>query len=391
MAKYGKKNRVKEGLENYSICLLGESGIGKTTTIYETCEKLFGSDGYMIFNAGKEQGVDCLPEASYEDIEDWKKFEAVIADIIKNKATDYPDLKVVVFDTLDQIIEITEPEVIRKWNSENIGKKDFIPAKTLNAACGGFGRGEDKVIETILNKVWELQKAGVKVWYTGHVKVRDIIDPITNSTYTTLTTNMMQKYFNGFKTKMHVVGMGCIDRKIETEGTGRKNIATKKEITVNKIKEEYRKIVFRDDNYSVDSKSRFSGIVDSIPMNSDAFIKALEDAIAASSVSKFASKPSTTKHEKKEPPRPECEKEITDDDDLLDETVTESVNDEGIPFAEEDKSTYPDDLIGATRELFKNCKTAELKTEVRETVKAYGKFTDVPEDVLKGLYDKLSA
>ena len=53
MAKYGKKNKVKEGLENYSICLLGESGIGKTTTIYETCEKLFGSDGYMIFNAGK--------------------------------------------------------------------------------------------------------------------------------------------------------------------------------------------------------------------------------------------------------------------------------------------------------------------------------------------------
>lgn len=389
MAKYGKKNKVKEGLENYSICLLGESGIGKTTTIYETCEKLFGSDGYMIFNAGKEQGVDCLPDASYEDIEDWKKFEAVIFDIIKNKKTDYPDLKVIVFDTLDQIIEITEPEVVRRWNSENLGKKDFSPAKTLNAACGGFGRGEDKVIETILDKVWELQKAGIRVWYTGHVKVRDIIDPITNSTYTTLTTNMMQKYFNGFKTKMHVVGMACIDRKIETEGTGRKNIATKKEITVNKIKEEYRKIVFRDDNYSVDSKSRFSGIVDNIPMNSDAFIKALEDAIAVSSVSKFNNN-NTASKSKKESPKPDSETEISEDKDILEET-DEIAKEEGVPFDEEDGFTYPDDLIGVTRELFKNCKNAELKAEVRETVKSYGKFTDVPEDALKELYDKLSA
>lgn len=389
MAKYGKKNKVKEGLENYSICLLGESGIGKTTTIFETCEKLFGSDGYMIFNAGKEQGIDCLQGASYEDIENWKKFEAVIADIIKNKATDYPDLKVIVFDTLDQIIEITEPEVVRKWNSENLGKKDFVPAKTLNAACGGFGRGEDKVIETILDKVWELQKAGIRVWYTGHVKVRDIIDPITNSTYTTLTTNMMQKYFNGFKTKMHVVGMACIDRKIETEGTGKKNIATKKEITVNKIKEEFRKIVFRDDNYSVDSKSRFSGIVDNIPMNSDAFIEALENAIAVSSVSKFSDYRATNKR-KKESPKPDFEKEILEEDDLLEES-TEDVQDDELPFDEEEKSKYPDDLIGATRELFKNCKSADLKAEVRETVKSYGKFTDVPEDVLKGLYDRLSA
>lgn len=392
MAKYGKKNKVKEGLENYSICLLGESGIGKTTTIFETCEKLFGSDGYMIFNAGKEQGIDCLQGASYEDIENWKKFEAVIADIIKNKATDYPDLKVIVFDTLDQIIEITEPEVIRKWNSENLGKKDFVPAKTLNAACGGFGRGEDKVIETILNKVWELQKVGVRVWYTGHVKVRDIVDPITNSTYTTLTTNMMQKYFNGFKTKMHVVGMACIDRKIETEGTGRKNIATKKEITINKVKEEYRKIVFRDDNYSVDSKSRFSGIVDSIQMSSDAFIKALEDAITESSVSKFGDcKPPVNKPKKEVSLKPDFEKEIAEDDDLLEDEVADKIEDDTAPFDVTEESTYPEDLIGATRELFKNCKTAELKAEVRETVKTYGKFTDVPRDVLEELYDKLSA
>ena len=75
---------------------------------------------------------------------------------------------------------------------------------------------------------------------------------------------------------------------------------------------------------------------------------------------------------------------------LLEES-TEDVQDDELPFDEEEKSKYPDDLIGATRELFKNCKSADLKAEVRETVKSYGKFTDVPEDVLKGLYDRLSA
>ena len=50
MAKFGKKNKVSLDLSTYNICILGESGIGKTTLMKETCETLFGEDGYMIFN-----------------------------------------------------------------------------------------------------------------------------------------------------------------------------------------------------------------------------------------------------------------------------------------------------------------------------------------------------
>lgn len=382
-----KKNKISDNLNDFSICICGESGIGKTSTMVDACEKEFGEDGYVIFNIGKEQGIDCLQDASYVDIPTWKHFDGAVKEFIKNKDTEYQNLKVVVFDTLDQLIEITEPKVVDDWNKENIGKKDFVPSKTLNSAWGGFGRGEDKVIEYILNKVWELKKVGITVWYTCHVKTREIVDPISNQTYTSLSTVMMQKYFNGFKTKMHIVGVACIDRTIEKESTGRVNPVNKKDITVNKIKEERRKIVFRDDNYSVDSKSRLFGIVNEIPLDADELIKALKDAIAVSKNKTLSSKTKTKTSSKK------TKKVVEESDPLPESFEVEEDNifeeKEADVIVEEDTKEYPEDIAKEVTKLFKACKNKELQAEVKAIIKEHGKISDVPEDVLKELYDKL--
>lgn len=365
-----KKKQISGNLNDYSIAIGGLSGIGKTTIMKEMCEKEFGEDGYAILNMGKEQGVDCIEGAAYIDIPDWKTFDTVTKEIIKNKNTDYPELKVLVCDTLDQLIDITTPFVIALWNKENLGKKDFVPAKTLNGSWTGFGKGEEKVIEVILNRVWELKKAGVQMYYTFHTKSRDLVDPLTNETYTILSTDMAQKYFNGFKTKMHVVGIAAIDRTIEVEKTGRKNVVTKQDVTVNKVKEERRKLMFRDDNFSVDSKSRFAGIVDEIPLDADELLKALHDAIKESKNRKGV----VTVTPPKPTPTP-----------VIEEPKEEIIEEEVEDIFEEEEIDY----VTEVTKLFKACKDKELKDEIKEMIKAYGKITSVPQEELIEAYNKL--
>ena len=89
--------------------------------------------------------------------------------------------------------------------------------------------------------------------------------------------------FSAIKTKLHFLGVASIDREIVQEKTGKTKKEGKKDVDIMKgvITSESRKITFRDDSYSIDSKSRFADIVPEIEFNCDALIKALTDAIKA--------------------------------------------------------------------------------------------------------------
>ena len=245
--------------------------------IKEYCEKLVGEDGYMFLVMGKEDGADALQGINSEPCEDWDKFDDVITDITENKTSDYPELKVIVIDTYDELFAIAEPEVISMHNRDNSDK----PVKSIKQAFGGFQGGEDKTVEIVLDKLWALKKVGVSFVVIGHTKSRNIDDPVTGQSYVQLTTNMPQKYFNALKTKVHFLAVAAIDREFVKEKTGKKDIITKKDVTRNVVKNEARKITFRDDNFVIDSKSRFADIVDEIPLDADSFIKAIQDAIFA--------------------------------------------------------------------------------------------------------------
>ena len=287
MGKFGQKNHVKLDPLAYNICLLGESKVGKTTLIREVCEKLAGDDGYMFLECGQERGADAIeginhincPEwwMDYDELTNSAGFGDVCDDIIDNKTTDYADLKVVIIDTYDQLITLAEDESKRLWNKENPDKR----TNSINAAWGGFGKGEKKAIELMFDKIAELRNVGVSTIIIGHIKTKDISDPVLGETYQILTSDQQQNYFNALKKNLHFLGLAYIDRQIVKEKTGKKNIVTNKEEVVNKVKGESRKIKFRDDNFCVDSGSRFAEIIDEIDLDADQFITALTDAIKA--------------------------------------------------------------------------------------------------------------
>lgn len=341
--KFGRKNEIKINPLAYNFMLIGESGIGKTTIIKEYCEKLAGPDGYMFLETGKEDGQDAINGINYVTCDEWDGdydetlntigFATFIDDVVENKASDWPNLKVVVIDTLDELFSIAEPEVIRMHNKENPNKR----VKSIKAAFGGFMAGEDKAIEIVEDKLWSLKKVGVSFVIIGHTKNRNNTDPITGEDYMQLTTNMSQRYFNALKTKVHFLGVASIDREIVREKTGKKNVVTGQIETKGVVKGETRRITFRDDNYVVDSKSRFADIVPEIPFDSDALIQALTDAIKSeqskSGVSFDTAKKKQAKQEK------ELEKRVSEQEEQSkSQAAVDGVVSQIVDFFAENKS-----------------------------------------------------
>ena len=99
--KFGNRKRVSKNVNDFMIGIMAPSGWGKTTLMYKTCEKLFGPDGYIIADMGDEDGTAAISDVAAEQIPTWKRFKEMVDDIVKNKDTDYMDLKIGMLYTLD--------------------------------------------------------------------------------------------------------------------------------------------------------------------------------------------------------------------------------------------------------------------------------------------------
>lgn len=279
---FGKKNEVKIDPFNYNIGLLGESGVGKTTIIHEMCKSHLPDGGYLFVECGKEDGADAIEGIPFVNCPEWSMdydedtnsvgFEDLIQDVLDNKTTEYPNLRVLVIDTYDQYRDIASTEVIRIHNKDNPEKR----VKSLKAAMGGYMAGEDFCDDMMLEKLWSLKSVGVHFIVIGHLKQREITDAVSGESYMQVTTDMPIRSFNKLKNKLHFLGVATIDREIVKE---RKNAKTKD--TKGVVTGETRRITFRDDNYSIDSKSRFANIVNQIEFSPEVLYQTLCDAIKA--------------------------------------------------------------------------------------------------------------
>jgi hypothetical protein len=391
MGKFGKKVSVSTNINDYMVGIMAPSGFGKTTLMYQICEKEFGSEGYIVLDMGTEDGVSAIEGVVAEPVPTWKKMREVVDDIVKNKDTDYIDLKVIVLDTLDAAFEIAEEYTIDAWNRENIGKKDFTKSTSINSVEGGFGKGMDRVIDTVKKEITRLEKVGVKTYWTSHVKEKDQSDLFTGANYTSLTANMPMKYFNSIKNSSHVIGFGYFDRSIEKQEVGDANPMTKKKKERKAVIDETRKIKFRDDALVADAKSRFKYITDEINLDCDEFIQAIKDAIEAERKNGGAApttKKTTTKKVVKKPEPVIEEEEIDEDikdeleahagdemygineDEIVDDTVPFDVDEPEETVDEDVMITLDDDRLNAIRAAFKGS-DATIKAKVKKYLANY--------------------
>lgn len=371
--KFGNRKKISQNINDFMIGIMGPSGWGKTTLMYETCEKLFGPEGYIIADMGDEDGTAAIDGIAAEQIPTWKKFKEMVDDIVKNKDTDYADVKVVILDTLDATFEKAEEFVVKSWNQENMGQQGFKPATSINSVDGGFGKGLDRTIETVKKEFNRLAKVGVKVWWTAHVKEKDQTDLFTGTNYTTLTANMSMKYFNSIKNISHIIGFGYFDRTVEKQEVGEENKVTKKKKTRNAVMDETRKIKFRDDSMIADAKSRFATIIDEITLDTDEFIKAIQDAINNASGKSDDVKPASAPKKITKKPEPIVEEEIFEEE----VDIVEQIDDE-VPFDLDEPEEVEDpiiildnDRLNAIRAAFKSADTS-TKAKVKVYLADYG-------------------
>lgn len=390
---YGKKNTIDTDLSKVIFGLLGESGIGKSTTLFHMAETLFGDEGYILLDMGSEYGSEYIEGVVSEQVETFKKFVAIVDDICKNKEKDYPKLKVILADTLDALFEIGEPYLTKLYNQEHMGEKNFVPAKTINATEGGFMKGQDRLIDIVVEQIVKLRKVGVGFWYTGHVKRRSTDDVFSGDSYDQLTTSMSQRYFNAIKNKTHALGIAYINRDLTQQEIGKENPVTHKKNTITKIVSESRKVKFRDDSYTADSKSRLRYIVDEVNLDEHEIIKALQDAIAEEKKNPYKATSTDTPTPKKSTKKPPVVEEERDQEDIeLLTTLREAVEsveekeEDTPPFdvdseiddifdeetVEEDEVIALDDTrLNAIRDKFRGS-TASVKSEVKKHLVVYG-------------------
>ena len=360
---FGKCNVVNRDMFSYNIMLLGEAGVGKTSLMADVMRKFCSNDQYLILQIGKEEGCKAISGLMWDQVPTWKEFASFVDEVVKNRE-DWATLRCVVLDTIDQLIDIATPHVIKLWNSSQMCKKDFTPAQTLNQAWGGFGKADEYMMNMILDQIWKLKSVGVSVFVVGHTRRRENVDPVSGMTYSTMSAAISLKNFDALKTKMDIVSIAYIDREMASRDFGKKNIVTHKQNTINEVTNEARKIAFRSSAYVLDSKSRFPNIVDEVPLNAEAFVKAIQDAIDAAAGDVPAPKPVT-----KPTPAPVVVEVDDNEDDDLD-----------IPF---DVDVEPAVDFDAIRTEIKNKARAQKRTaEVKALmIEAGYKKVDEIEDI----------
>lgn len=356
-------NTIKADIKNASIYLRSTKKFGKTTLFRDVILEKYGdaSKGLLI-GLGAEVGYKMLDNINKVQVKTYDDLKELVNWLISTKGVEH-NIEIIAFDTVDELVLITDAETIKIHNKENPLKK----VKSIKAALGGFTAGEKYSANNLIKPLFvSLQDAGFGVWAISHTKFKTIKEKGSTDIdgYMQLTSNLSADYESAFGDIFDIVLTGVTDKTTEDRQVGDK---TKKFVS-----KTTRKLYFRETEL-IDAGGRFSwGTVPEYlefnkPNMAADFIRIIEEGMEKSKTS-VVSKPSKIVSLKPEPQEeePEDEEFNVEDDESIDEVddVEETVEDD----EDVETSDFDRDLIKAE---FKKS-TREVKDQIKAILAAHG-------------------
>ena len=337
-------NKIQADIAQLSIYLRSTKKFGKTTLFRDLILAKYGDPSYgLLVGCGAEIGYKMLDNLNTTQVSSWKDLIELKKWLIEGKGTEH-NIKIIAFDTGDQLVLLADKETIRQSNIENPNK----PTKSIKGAFSGFTAGEKYSANNLITPyLTELQLNGFGTWVIAHSKFKTIRDKgsLDEDGYQQLTSNLGADYEAAFGDCMDVCLTGVIDRDFDekVEGDKKKRYAT----------DTVRKLYFRG-TPMIDAGGRFADgavpeymVFDKPNMGAE-FLKIVEEGMEKSKTDFTVKKPATKKTTKKPEPTPVVEEEEDDvDDSTYDATIEQLkavVNNEPVEVEEDDELDMPFDI-----------------------------------------------
>jgi hypothetical protein len=206
-------NKIVTDIKNLTIYIRTLKKFGKSTLFRDTVLEKYGDpERGLLVGLGAEVGYSLLDDLNRTHIETWAELLELKKWLIEQRGKEH-NIELIAFDVVDELMPIVEKEVIRQSVIDT--KK---PCKSINAAYGGYGAGQIKVVELAKEFFLDLKKSGIGVWAIAHTKFKNIKQKgDIDEGYMSLSSTLQSNYESIFGDIFDCVLTGYIDRELEEE------------------------------------------------------------------------------------------------------------------------------------------------------------------------------
>lgn len=275
----GKILGQNKKFENYNYMIMGVPGVGKTLLAANIGEVVAGDvRGTMVVTLGREPIPEHLGEHVFNDYcPTFEELAKATKDYCEERNTTYKTTKFIALDSLDELFRLAEQYVVKEWNRTC---KPEERAKSISQAYKGFQKGENRVVDLVLDVIGKLEEAGYKLIFIAHTKKKTVNDEYSEISFEQIVCSVDNKYYNCIKDKVNLLAT-CYFKNVFENVKTVKNAFTKGNMEKGKLIGRKRVIVLDSKKLSIDIKAHWSTLPDEIPLNAKLFIETVEKGIAA--------------------------------------------------------------------------------------------------------------